>query len=216
MHYFFKQHEENFNEWRKSGYQGISEIGVDFLKHLRSRHFKPKLKLWNEKQWQKVQLEAIERCVYSFEILREKDLLTNIVTGGGKTTIIGALIAYLMIVHDRQKFLILTPNTIVRERLVDEFQPGSDTYIYDLFPFFFNSHEPLKDRISTHVMHAAERNPTAIRNSTIILGNIHQIYERTENWRMLQEAVSDLCIFNDEAHNTKAEQYNDLINKLKL
>jgi hypothetical protein len=28
------------------------------------------------------------------------------------------------------------------------------------------------------------------------------------------ENVESLCIFNDEAHNTKAEQYNDLINKL--
>src|SRR3989339_239896 len=214
MHYFFKQHEENFNEWRKSGYQGISEIGVDFLKHLRSRHFKPKLKLWNEKQWQKVQLEAIERCVYSFEILGEKDLLTNIVTGGGKTTIIGAMIAYLMIVHDQYKFLILTPNTIVRERLVDEFDKEKDSYIYDVFPFFVNSHEHLKNRISLHVMKPNE-SAAGVRAGTIILGNIHQIYERTDNWRVLRDNVDSLCIFNDEAHNTKAEQYNDLIGKLK-
>ena len=99
MHYFFKQHEENFREWRNSGYEGIPQLGVDFLKHLGSHSFKPDLKIvkfWNEKQWKKVQLEAIERCVYSFEVLGEKDLLTNIVTGGGKTTIIGALIAYMM------------------------------------------------------------------------------------------------------------------------
>jgi superfamily II DNA or RNA helicase len=217
MHYFFKQHEENFKEWRKSEYQGIPSLGVDFLKHLVSRNFKPDLKIvkfWNEKQWKKVQLEAIERCVYSFEVLGEKDLLTNIVTGGGKTTIIGALIAYMMIVHEQYKFLILTPNTIVRERLDDEFDPDSPTYIYDVFPFFFNSFETLKTRISLHKMQ-----PTAsaagIRSGTIILGNIHQIYERGENWKVLRDNVDSLCIFNDEAHNTKAEQYNDLIGKLK-
>src|SRR3990167_5387364 len=214
MHYFFKQHEENFNEWRKSGYQGISEIGVDFLKHLRSRHFKPKLKLWNEKQWQKVQLEAIERCVYSFEILREKDLLTNIVTGGGKTTIIGAMIAYMMIVHEQYKFLILTPNTIVRERLVDEFDQHSESYIYEVFPFFVNSHEHLKNKISLHVMKPNE-SAAGVRAGTIILGNIHQIYERTDNWKVLRDNVDSLCIFNDEAHNTKAEQYNELMAKLR-
>jgi type III restriction enzyme len=214
MHYFFKQHEENFNEWRKSGYQGISEIGADFLKHLRSRHFKPKLKLWNEKQWQKVQLEAIERCVYSFEILGEKDLLTNIVTGGGKTTIIGAMIAYLMIAHEQYKFLILTPNTIVRERLVDEFDQHSESYIYDAFPFFVNSHEHLKNKISLHVMKPNE-SAAGVRAGTIILGNIHQIYERTDNWKVLRDNVDSLCIFNDEAHNTKAEQYNDLMAKLR-
>jgi len=215
MHYFFKQHEENFKEWRNSGYQGISPIGVDYLKHLRSRHFKPNLTLWNDKQWQKVQLEAIERCVYSFEILGEKDLLTNIVTGGGKTTIIGAMIAYLMIVHDQYKFLILTPNTIVRERLVDEFDPHSDTYIYDVFPFFVNSHEHLKNRISLHIMQPGH-NVEGVRNGTIILGNIHQIYERTENKRVLMENIKQFCIFNDEAHNTKAEQYDRLLYEFKV
>lgn len=217
MHYFFKQHEKNFKEWRNSGYKGIPDVGVDFLKHLGSRNFKPDLKVvkfWNEEQWKKVQLEAIERCIYSFEVLGEKDLLTNIVTGGGKTTIIGAMIAYMMIVHDQYKFLILTPNTIVRERLDDEFDPNSPTYIYNVFPFFFNSFESLKTRIQLHKMQ-----PTAsaagIRSGTIILGNIHQIYERGENWKVLRDNVNSLCIFNDEAHNTKAEQYNDLIGKLK-
>ncbi|MGQ9628379.1 MAG: DEAD/DEAH box helicase [Anaerolineae bacterium] len=193
---------------------GIPESGVAFLKYLHSPQFKPKLKLWNQKQWEKVQLEAIERCVYSFEILGEKDLLTNIVTGGGKTTVIGAMIAYLMIVHDQTKFLILTPNTIVRERLVDEFQPSSPSHIYEVFPFFFNSFEPLANRVSLHIMQPMA-SPAGIRSGSIILGNIHQIYERTANWRVLMENVESLCIFNDEAHNTKAEQYNDLINKLK-
>ncbi|MBU4481658.1 DEAD/DEAH box helicase family protein [Patescibacteria group bacterium] len=218
MHYFFKQHEENFKKWRNSGYQGISQVGVNFLKHLGSRNFKPDLKavkFWNEKQWKKVQLEAIERCVYSFEVLGEKDLLTNIVTGGGKTTIIGALIAYMMIVHNQYKFLILTPNTIVRERLDDEFDTDSPTYIYNVFPFFFNSFETLKTRISLYKMQ-----PTAsaagIRSGTIILGNIHQIYERTENKKVLMKNIDKICIFNDEAHNTKAEQYDKLLYEFKI
>ncbi len=216
MQYFFKQHEENFKQWRKN-YEGIPDSGVAFLKHLNSSSFKPNLELWNEKQWKKIQIEAIERCIYAFEILGEKDLLTNIVTGGGKTTIIGAMIAYMMIVHEQNKFLILTPNTIVRSRLVDEFDPANPngTYIYEVFPFFFNSYLPLKNRISLYVMHAENRNPSAIRNDTILLGNIHQIYEKTENWKVLAENVDQLVIFNDEAHNTKAELYNDLIDKLK-
>jgi len=217
MHYFFKQHEENFKEWQNSEYQGIPDAGVAFLKHLGSRNFKPDLKIvkfWNEKQWKKVQLEAIERCVYSFEVLGEKDLLINIVTGGGKTTIIGAMIAYMMIVHDQYKFLVLTPNTIVRERLDDEFDPNSQTYIYNIFPFFFNSFESLKTRISLHKMQPTAT-ATGIRSGTIILGNIHQIYEKRDNWKVLRNNVDSLCIFNDEAHNTKAEQYNDLIGKLK-
>jgi len=213
MYYSFKPHEENFKEWVRSGFIGTPETGIAFLKHLSSPNFKPDMELFIEKQW-KMQLEAIQRCVYCFEILGEKDLLTNIVTGGGKTTVIGAIIAYMMIVHDQTKFLILTPNTIVRERLVDDFDPNSNTYLYDTFPFFTNSYEPLKNRISLHIMKPSE-SPTGIRSGTIILGNIHQVYERTDNWKILRDNVEALCIFNDEAHNTKAEQYDDLINKLK-
>ncbi len=214
MRYFFKPHENNFKEWRKGGYQGIPEAGAEFLRHLRSPSFRPKIDLWNTKQWDKVQMEAIERCIYSFEILGEKDLLTKIVTGGGKTTIIGAMIAYLIIAHDQNKFLVLTPNTIVRDRLVDEFDPSSPMYMFDVFPLFFNSYESLRTRISLHQMKPSESS-AGVRAGNIILGNIHQIYERTENWKVIMENVESLCVFNDEAHNTKAEQYNDLMNKLK-
>jgi superfamily II DNA or RNA helicase len=213
MHYFFKPYEVNFKEWVKSGFIGMPEAGIDFLKRISSPSFKPNIELFSDKQW-KMQVEAIQRCVYCFEVLGEKDLLTNIVTGGGKTIIIGAMIAYMMIVHDQTKFLILTPNTIVRERLVDEFDPNSDSYIYDIFPFFVNSYETLKNRISLHIMKPTE-NSSGVRAGTIILGNIQQIYERTDNWKVLRDNVESLCIFNDEAHNTKAEQYDDLINKLK-
>src|SRR3989338_4113051 len=152
MHYFFKPHEANYKEWVKTGFAGIPEPGIAFLKHLSSSHFKPNMELFSDKQW-KMQIEAIQRCVYCFEILGEKDLLTNI-------------------------------------------------------------YEPLKDRISIHIMKPSE-SPAGIRAGTIILGNIHQIYERTDNWRVLRDNVESLCIFNDEAHNTKAEQYDDLMNKLK-
>lgn len=214
MYYFFKPHEQNFQDWRQAGYDGVPEAGQEFLRNLRSKHFRPKLKLWNQKQWEKVQVEAIERCVYVLEVLGERDVLTNIVTGGGKTTIIGAMIAYLMIVHDQNKFLILAPNTIVRDRLKDDFDPHSDSYLFETFPFFFNSYEPVKERVSLHVMKPGE-SAAGIRAGTILLGNIQQIYERTANWKVLMENVDELCIFNDEAHNTKAENYNDLINKLK-
>ena len=213
MQYFFKPHEENFKQWRKT-YDGIPDSGIAFLKHLNSQHFKPNLELWNEKQWKKVQIEAIERCVYSFEILGVKDVLTNIVTGGGKTTIIGTMIAYMMIVHGQNKFLILTPNTIVRSRLVDEFDPDSDIYIYNIFPFFFNSYLPLRDRLSHHVMEAGASS-VGVRANNILIGNIQQIYEKRDNWKVLMENIDSIVIFNDEAHNTKAEIYNDLINKLK-
>ena len=214
MHYFFRPHEENFREWINSKFEGIPEAGQAFLKHISSKHFKPTIPLFSEVQW-KMQVEAIERCVYAFEVLGEKDLLVNIVTGGGKTTIIGAVVAYMMIVHDQNKFLILVPNTTVRARLIDDFDLNSETYVYNTFPFFSNSYLPLKDRLSLHVMKAGE-SAAGIRSANFILGNIHQVYERTDNWKVIRDNVDSLVIFNDEAHNTKAEQYNELINKLKI
>jgi len=59
MYYFFKPHEANFREWRRTGYQGISETGAAFLKYLRSPQFKPNLPLWNQQQWDKVQISSL-------------------------------------------------------------------------------------------------------------------------------------------------------------
>ena len=53
------------------------------------------------------------------------------------------------------------------------------------------------------------------RSACIIIGNVHQLYEGKDNWKVIAENCDQLCIYNDEAHNTRAEQYNDLINKLK-
>jgi len=206
MRYAFASHEKNFADWCRAGYAGLPSNGAEFLKNLDSPNFKPPL-------W-KHQKEAVKRCVYAFEILKMQDLLTKIVTGGGKTQIIAAMIAYLRVVHQINQFLILVPNTIVRQRLVDAFDPKDTSYVFRIFPFFFGPYEYERDRLSLHIMKQGE--PAAgIRNANIILGNVHQIYEGRDNWRVIYENCDRLAIFNDEAHNTKAENYNDLINKLK-
>ena len=62
------------------------------------------------------------RVIYASELLQWNELLLNIVTGGGKTAIIGAVVAWLKVCHDLHKFLLLCPNTIVRDRLEDNFR----------------------------------------------------------------------------------------------
>src|SRR3990172_12787443 len=111
MHYAFKVHEANFFQWCQNGYSGIPSAGQEFLKNLDSPNFT--LKLWGH------QVESIKRSIYTFEILKWPDLLINVVTGGGKTQIIGGMIAYLKIVHQVNQHLILVPNITVRARLVD-------------------------------------------------------------------------------------------------
>ena len=208
MNYAFAHHEENFRDWCNSGFQGAPEKGRDFLKNLSSPNFSPPL--WRH------QLEAIRRSIYSFEILGKKDLLANVVTGGGKTVIIGGMVAYMMQVHGVNQHLILVPNTVVRARLLDAFEPGvkDGDYVFRQFPFFFGVDADRPERISTHVMEMG-KSATGIRSANIIIGNVHQLYDGKDNWKVIAENCDRLCIYNDEAHNTRAEQYNDLINKLK-
>jgi len=206
MYYSYRPHEDNFSQWCQDGYPGIPERGRDFLKNIDSSNFTPRL--WRN------QIESLKRTIYAFEILKWPDLLLNIVTGGGKTIIIGGVIAYLKTIHSINQHLILVPNTTVRARLVDAFDPKSTDYIFKVFPFFVGLFEHEKDLLSLHVMRPGA-SPAGIRSANIILGNIHQIYEGRDNWRVIYENCDRLAIYNDEAHNTKAEQYNDLINKLK-
>lgn len=210
MQYSFGHHEESFRDWCKTPrfpkLENIqNQLALDFLRNLDSPNFKPQL--WHH------QKESIERVIYSFEILNDTDLLLEIVTGGGKSAIIAGLIAYFMVVHNQQKFLILVPNTIVRSRLVDEFNKERPKFVYNTFPFFFNSHTFLKDRLSLHVMERG-KSSAGIRNASIILGNIHQFYEGKEALEVLRVNCGDLIIFNDEAHNSVAERYDEVLNRL--
>lgn len=206
MNYAFKAHEENFAIWCRDSYPGIPEVGVEFLKNLDSPNFTPRL--WRH------QVEALKRTVYAFEILHSPDLLLNVVTGGGKTQIIAGMLTYLKTVHEVNQHLLLVPNTTVRARLVDAFDPKARDYVFRVFPFFAGRFQDERDRLSLHVMKPGI-SPAGIRGANIILGNVHQIYEGRDNWRVIYENCDRLAIYNDEAHNTKAEQYNDLINKLK-
>jgi type III restriction enzyme len=123
-------------------------------------------------------------------------------------------IAYLKSARSIAQHLILVPNTTVRARLVDAFDPKRPEYVFRVFPFFCGTHADDGERLSLHVMEPG-KSAAGIRSANIVLGNVHQIYEGKDNWRVIYENCARLAIFNDEAHNTKAEQYNDLINKLK-
>ena len=214
----FKKHEKEFEKWCEDGYPFVlddkdqNDKARKFLAYLTSDSFRQA----SDYDLYKHQRQAILRSIYAFEVLGKKDLLLNVVTGGGKTVIIAGVIAYLRIIHDFNKFLILVPNTIVRQRLVDDFNPNSPTFVYNIFHFFFNHYDYLKDQFSLHIMEQGS-NPAGIRSNNIILGNVHQIYEGRVNLKLLMDDrnIDRIAIFNDEAHNTKAKQYNLLLKKLE-
>jgi len=82
---------------------------------------------------------AVGRYHIACEVLDQKTigehgLLLNIVTGGGKTAVIAAIIAWLRISHGVRKCLLLCPNLIVRDRLEEDFENGRVFKDRDLLP----------------------------------------------------------------------------------
>ena len=78
----FVRYEEDYQDWKNSGYNGCKTETIEFIKHLLHR---------TEKQLWAHQKEAILRTIYLYEIKKEElgnKYLLKIVTGGGKTAII--------------------------------------------------------------------------------------------------------------------------------
>src|SRR3990167_10113538 len=123
---------QDYELW-KTDFHSVKDETRRFLEHLTDK--KKETKLW------KHQLDAVLRVVYSYEVLGKNNLLLNIVTGGGKTAIIGACIAWLKMCHQIDKFLILVPNLIVKDRLERDFlvRRGEKSVFkkFDFFPVEF-------------------------------------------------------------------------------
>ena len=164
------------------------------------------------------QVEALLRVIYSGEKLGKWETLLDIVTGGGKTAIMAGLIAYLWQVRGYEHFLIVTPNTIVRERVGDAFSQNNPEYAYADFPFFFNSYQDVPERLVSKMLRTVS-DAHSVRDANIIVANIHQLYENRGSAALeilLSEGFTDkLVILNDEAHNAAADQYREVLRLLR-
>ncbi|MBI3259253.1 MAG: DEAD/DEAH box helicase family protein, partial [Ignavibacteriae bacterium] len=197
---------QDFELW-KENFHGVKDETRRFLEHLTNPN--RKIKMWTHKT------EAILKVIYSYEILKKNNLLLNIVTGGGKTSIIGGCIAWLKMCHNIDKFLILVPNLIVRDRLEKDFLiKYGEKSVFQEFDFFPSEFKHLENELNAHVMEGGS-SPQGILESGIILGNIHQMYEsntsgkRNLDWFL--NKIGNFAIFNDEAHNTPALEYTNVL-----
>src|SRR5437016_4110084 len=117
MYNQFARFEDAFRDWRRDGMPGLKPESYRYIEFLTSQEDDQQPRdgtLWLH-QW-----ESFLRVVYSYEILGKTEigsngLLLNIVTGGGKTAIIAALIAWLRLSHGVDKYVLLCPNLIVRD-----------------------------------------------------------------------------------------------------
>src|SRR3990172_7766861 len=213
----FSRCEEQFAQWRRDGFPGVKPETyryIDFLSDPADDQAPRSGTLWLH-QW-----ESFLRVIYAHEVLGQKEIggngfLLNIVTGGGKTAVIAALIAWLRIAHNVQKFLLLCPNLIVRDRLEDDFEKGKVFTSRSLLPNW----QPARPQ--DFILTTLGGNGGGWHNlfsADVILGNIHQFYTKSSKaaWSNLSGLMNgpDFALFNDEAHNSPAEEYDNTLKRL--
>jgi type III restriction enzyme len=214
----FAPHESAFREWRRDGLPGLKAESYDYISHLTSPDDDQRARdgtLWPH-QW-----EAFLRVVYAHEIVGRAaiggdGLLLNIVTGGGKTAIIAALIAWLRVAHQTQKFVLLCPNLIVRDRLEEDFEKGKVFAERGLLPQWSNSRPG--DFPLTTLGSGRAGGWAGLFSADVILGNVHQFYQSNKSGQSNLSALMNgprFALFNDEAHNSPAPEYEATLVRMR-
>jgi superfamily II DNA or RNA helicase len=215
----FAAHEDAFRDWRRDGMPGLKPESYGYVEFLTSKD-DDKLPrdgtLWPH-QW-----EAFLRVVYAHEILGKTEigadgLLLNVVTGGGKTAVIAALIAWLRIAHGVQKFVLLCPNLIVRDRLEDDFEGGKVFRDRDLLPETAMS-SGLGNFDLTTLGSGKDGGWSSLFSASVVLGNIHQFYQSNKSGQSNLTGLMngpEFAVFNDEAHNSPASEYEATLERMR-
>lgn len=214
----FAQYEDAFRDWRRDGMPGLTADSYKYVEFLTSGDDDQAARpgtLWPH-QWQ-----SFLRVVYAHEILGKAALgadgvLLNIVTGGGKTAIIAAVIAWLRVAHNVQKFAMLCPNLIVRDRLEDDFMGGKVFKDRDLLPAW--GVPRAEDFVLTTLGSGKEGGWASLLSASVILGNIHQFYLSNKSGQSNLSALMngpDFALFNDEAHNSPAQEYEATLKRMR-
>ncbi len=214
----FAKHEDLFRDWRRDGMPGLKADSFKYIEFLTSPDDDQAPRqgtLWPH-QW-----ESFLRVVYAHEILGKAELgadglLLNIVTGGGKTAVIAAVIAWLRIAQNVQKFVMLCPNLIVRDRLEDDFEGGKVFKDRDLLPDW--THNRAQDFVLTTLGSGKEGEWASLFSATVILGNIHQFYLSNKSGQSNLSALMngpEFALFNDEAHNSPAPEYEATLQRMR-
>ena len=215
----FARYEDAFRDWRRDGMPGLKAESYRYIEFLTSPDDDQAARagtLWPH-QW-----ESFLRVVYAHEILDKAEigadgLLLNVVTGGGKTAVIAAIIAWLRIAHAVQKFVLLCPNLIVRDRLEDDFQGGKVFKDRDLLPEWAVA-SGLGDFDLTTLGSGKEGGWSSLLSASVVLGNIHQFYQSNKSGQSNLSALMngpDFALFNDEAHNSPAPEYEATLLRMR-
>lgn len=218
MFNLFAKYEDAFRAWREDGMPRLKAESYKYIEFLTAPDDDQAARagtLWPH-QW-----ESFLRVVYAHEILGKAELgadgvLLNIVTGGGKTAIIAAVIAWLRVAHNVEKFVMLCPNLIVRDRLEDDFEGGKVFKDRDLLPDW--AHYKPEAFVLTTLGSGKEGGWASLFSASVILGNIHQFYLSNKSGQSNLSGLMngpDFALFNDEAHNSPATEYEATLNRMR-
>src|SRR5437773_3223098 len=213
----FARYEDVFRDWRRDGMPGLKSESYSYVEFLTSKDDDQLARdgtLWLH-QW-----ASFLRLVYAHEILGKAEigadgLLLNIVTGGGKTAVIAAVVAWLRIAHGVQKFLLLCPNLIVRDRLEDDFQGGRVFKDRSLIPAWAST---VGQFDLTTLGSGKEGGWASLFSASVILGNIHQFYLSNKSGQSNLSALMNgphFALINDEAHNSPAPEYEATLQRMR-
>ncbi len=214
----FTPYEDDYQEWRWDGCPEVKAETQDYLRHLSDPEDDAQPRagaLWPH-QW-----DSLLRVIYAHEIRRRElaepdGTLLNVVTGGGKTAIIAALMVWLRLAHDVNKFVLLCPNLIVRDRLEHDFQQGKVFVERDLIPpgAIVN-----KDDFALTTLGGDRPGGWAsLLGASVILGNIHQFYGSSASGQSNLSALLNgpqFALFNDEAHNSPAPEWERTLERMR-
>ena len=214
----FTKHEENFRKWRHDNYPDLKDESYDYLDFLTSKDNDQEVRkdtLWRH-QW-----ESFLRVVYAHEILGKTEigtdgLLLNIATGGGKTAIIAVVMAWLRIAHKIDKFVVLCPNLIVKDRLQDDFEHGKVFRNRNLLPEWGQCRP--EDFPLTTLGGSEQGGWADLFSANVVLGNIHQFYQSNRSGQSNLSALMNgpqFALFNDEAHNSPAPEYEETLLRIR-
>ena len=214
----FSRYEEEFRQWMAGGYPRANPKTLEYLHHLcdPGDETRPGEGILWAHQW-----DSLLRVIYSHEIRRDDlaqpdGVLVNVVTGGGKTAIIAASMVWLRLAHDVQKFVVLCPNLIVRDRLEEDFEDGKVFVDRRLIPP--DAIIDKDDFALTTLGSDRPRGWATLLGSNVVLGNIHQFYSRSKTGQAnLANLINEgrFALFNDEAHNSPAPEWDATLQRLR-
>src|SRR5262249_16061699 len=115
-----------------------------------------------------------------------------------------------------EKFVLLCPNLIVRDRLEDDFQSGKVFTGRDLIPSW--SSIRASDFPLTTLGSGKEGGWASLFSASVVLGNIHQFYWSNKSGQSNLSALMNgpnFALFNDEAHNSPAPEYDAILRRMR-